>query len=102
MIGPLLSVGIIALAAWLLLRKMNAQAVLLMAGFIMLLLAKVLGLPDPELKSPTGSIWFDYFALIKEAFSKTNAGVGLMIMAIGGFVAYMEKIGASDVLVFGP
>lgn len=100
MIGPLLSVGIIALAAWLLLRKMNAQAVLLMAGFIMLLLAKVLGLPDPDLKSPTGSIWFDYFALIKEAFSKTNAGVGLMIMAIGGFVAYMEKIGASDVLVF--
>ena len=32
-------------------------------------------------------------------FSKTNAGVGLMIMSIGGFVAYIDKIGASNVLV---
>lgn len=100
MIGPLLSVLVIALAAWMLLRKLNAQAVLLLAGFVMLMLAQVLGLSELDLKKPTGSAFFDYFALIKEAFSKTNAGVGLMIMAIGGYVAYIEKIGASDVLVY--
>jgi DcuC family C4-dicarboxylate transporter len=99
MLGPLLSLLIIALAAWMLLKNMYAQAVLLLAGFVMLLLAQLLGLSTLELKKPTGLSWFDYFAFVKEAFSKTNAGVGLMIMAIGGYVAYIEKIGASDVLV---
>ena len=48
----------------------------------------------------TGFSGFDLFRYIKESFSKTNAGVGLMIMAIGGFVAYIDKIGASDALVY--
>jgi DcuC family C4-dicarboxylate transporter len=54
----------------------------------------------PALKDPTGFSGFDLFRYIKESFSKTNAGVGLMIMAIGGFVAYIDKIGASDTLVY--
>jgi DcuC family C4-dicarboxylate transporter len=53
----------------------------------------------PILKDSTGWYGFDLFRLIKESFAKTNAGVGLMIMAIGGFVAYIDKIGASDALV---
>lgn len=65
----------------------------------MLLVAALLKLQLPELQRPTGAVGFDFFATIKESFSKTNAGVGLMIMAIGGFVAYMDKIGASDILV---
>ena len=53
----------------------------------------------PILKNPTGLKVFDIFAFIKASFSKTNAGVGLMIMSIGGFVAYIDKIGASHALV---
>jgi len=99
MAGPLISLLFVALAAYLLTKKYNPQASLLLTGMGMLLVAPLLGLPFPELQQPTGAHAFDLFAVIKESFSKTNASVGLMIMAIGGFVAYMDKIGASDVLV---
>lgn len=99
MTGPILSVIFILVVARLLLRKYNPQAVLLLAGLSMLLVAYFLKMPLPDLQRPTGAAGFDFFAAIKESFSKTNAGVGLMIMAIGGFVAYMDKIGASDILV---
>lgn len=99
MTGPILSVIFILVVARLLLRKYNPQAVLLLAGLSMLLVAYHLKMPLPDLQRPTGAAGFDFFAAIKESFSKTNAGVGLMIMAIGGFVAYMDKIGASDILV---
>ena len=99
MLGPIISVLFIAVVARLLLRKYNPQAVLLLSGLAMLLAAAALKMPLPDLQQPTGVSGFDFFASIKESFSKTNAGVGLMIMAIGGFVAYMDKIGASDILV---
>jgi DcuC family C4-dicarboxylate transporter len=73
--------------------------VLLFAGLIMLVFAMLLNFSLPDLQKPTGISTFDLFAYIKESFASTNAGVGLMIMAIGGFVAYIKEIGASDVLV---
>jgi len=99
MVGPILSVLFVIVVARLLLQKYNPQAVLLLSGIAMLLAAAALQMPLPDLQRPTGAVGFDFFASIKESFSKTNAGVGLMIMAIGGFVAYMDKIGASDILV---
>ena len=65
----------------------------------MLVIAQLLSFTLPELKNPTGFAGFDLFRYIKESFAKTNAGVGLMIMSIGGFVAYIDKIGASKMLV---
>ena len=65
----------------------------------MLIVAQILNYNLPTLKNETGFAGFDLFRYIKESFSKTNAGVGLMIMAIGGFVAYIDKIGASKMLV---
>lgn len=99
MVGPIISLLIIFAVGWLLVKKHNPQAVLLLAGLLLMVLAYFLGNDIPALDKPTGSVVFDLFARIKESFSKTNAGVGLMIMAIGGFVAYMDKIGASNVLV---
>ena len=98
-IGPAIALAVIGLAARMLLRKYNAQAVLLGAGLILLIAAFALKLPLPEVKKPTGFQGFDLFVFIGESFAKTNAGVGLMIMAIGGFVAYSKHIGASDALV---
>ena len=65
----------------------------------MLVLAYFIKTTPIKIVQPTGNEAFDFFAFLKESFSKTNAGVGLMIMAIGGFVAYMDVIGASDILV---
>ncbi|MEM9681156.1 MAG: C4-dicarboxylate transporter DcuC [Bacteroidota bacterium] len=99
-IGPLLSLVFVVVTARLLLRKYNPHAVLLVSGLTMLIISQILNFNMPNLKDPTGFSGFDLFRYIKESFSKTNAGVGLMIMSIGGFVAYIDKIGASDTLVY--
>lgn len=99
-LGAIISLLFIIVAGRLLLKKYNPHAVLLVFGLLMLIIAQVLNYNLPTLKDPTGFSGFDLFRYIKESFSKTNAGVGLMIMAIGGFVAYIDKIGASNALVY--
>ncbi|TPV34044.1 TRAP transporter large permease subunit [Paucihalobacter ruber] len=98
-LGPILSLLFIAVVARLLLKKYHPHAVLLFAGLIMLALSLLLKKDLPPLSIPTGFTGFDLFKLIKESFSETNAGVGLIIMSIGGFVAYIDHIGASRALV---
>jgi len=99
-LGAIISLLVIVVAGRLLLKKYNPHAVLLVSGMLMLIIAQVLNYNLPILKDPTGYSGFNLFRYIKESFSKTNAGVGLMIMAIGGFVAYIDKIGASNALVY--
>lgn len=98
-LGILLSFFFVIVVIILLLKKYNPHAILLIAGLIMLVCAQILNYKLPELKNTTGFSGFDLFRYIKESFVKTNAGVGLMIMSIGGFVAYINKIGASKMLV---
>jgi len=98
-LGVIISLVFIVIVARLLLKKHNPHAILLVSGLLMLVIAYFLNYNLPTLKDETGFIGFDFFRYIKESFSKTNAGVGLMIMAIGGFVAYIDKIGASKALV---
>jgi DcuC family C4-dicarboxylate transporter len=98
-LSPILAIVFIVVVARLLLKKIYPHAVLLFAGLLMMVLAMILGQPLAGVKESTGWVVFDLFVYIKESFSKTNAGVGLMIMSIGGFVAYMDKIGASNSLV---
>ncbi len=98
-IGLICSIIVIAIVAKLLLKDFYPQAVLLIAGLMMLGLAHFIGNKAPVYDTNSGIPIFDIFEFIKDSFSKTNANVGLMIMTIGGFVAYMDKIGASEALV---
>jgi DcuC family C4-dicarboxylate transporter len=99
-VGPIISLLFIALVAWLLYKKFNPQAVLLISGLLMMSFALLLGLGLSGIKEPTGLRIFDIFEIIKESLSNKGAEVGLMIMLIGGYVAYMKKIGASETLVY--
>ncbi|MFT5925323.1 MAG: DcuC family C4-dicarboxylate transporter, partial [Rubritalea sp.] len=99
-LGPIISLVCIAITAVLLLKKFYPHAVLLVSGLSMLVIAFLLHLDMPLLLKPTGFSGFDLFRYVKESFAKTNAGVGLMIMSIGGFVAYSDHIGASKALVY--
>ncbi|MAN28266.1 MULTISPECIES: C4-dicarboxylate transporter DcuC [Mesonia] len=99
-LGPIIAVIFIVLVAILLIKKFYPHAVLLFAGLAMLVVSYYLDYPVPVLTEPTGFFGFDLFRYISGSFAKTNAGVGLMIMAIGGFVAYIDKIGASKSLVY--
>lgn len=97
--GLLISLLTIILVAYLLVKKYHAHAVLLIAGLFMLTCSLFISTASLGIKKPTGFVGFDLFKLIQDSFSSTNAGVGLMIMAIGGFVAYIDSIGASGALV---
>jgi len=98
-IGFIVSIVFVVLVGRFLLKGYNAQATLLIGGMLMLIAAWALGLSFPDLEKPTGNFGFDIFQYIRESFAGTNAKVGLMIMAIGGFVAYVDSIGASEALV---
>lgn len=98
--GTILSIVFIAIVAYLFYNKYNPQAVLLFSGLLMMAFAELAGFGLPDLKEPTGLKFFDVFETIKEALSNKGADVGLMIMTIGGYVAYMKKIGASETLVY--
>ncbi len=99
-IGALISVLIIFLTAYWLIKKHNPQAVLLVTGLIMLGLSLILKIVPVPISVPTGSGVFDLFKIIEETFSGNLVRVGLMIMTIGGYVAYMKQIKASDALVY--
>ncbi len=95
----LIPVAFIALTAFLLAKRLYPQAVLLLLGLSMLTLSIFLESDGIQLKQTTGSDFFDLFQLITEIFASKLSAVGLMIMAIGGFVAVMKEIGASQALV---
>ena len=93
--GLLFSMLFIAATAYLLVKKYNPQAVLLFMGLIMIAVAGMSAFNVPGLAEPSGSFVFDLFKRVQESMSDKAAGIGLMIMAIGGFVEYMKAIGAS-------
>lgn len=85
---------------WALLKGWPAQAVLLFSGMLMLILASLLGY-DYLIGFNEGSnfSFVRVMTIVSSQFSKSLSGVGLMIMSIGGFVAYSDHIGASNELV---
>lgn len=91
---------VVVWAAWLILKKYKAQTVLFLAGAILLSGSMIMewGTIMPSGKS-TGMWSFDLFELIRTLFANRVAGLGLNIMAVGGFARYMDKIGASNALV---
>ena len=98
-VGPVVAIACIVVVGRLLLKSYYPHAVLLIGGLLMLLVAQQMGYEMPPLRRPTGIAVFDLFRYVAESFQKTLGGVGLMIMAIGGFVAYMDALGASRALV---
>lgn len=98
--GIVISLIVTFWVGYLITKKYKPQPVLFMAGLILMFAAVALGLGQilPQ-KASTGSVLFDAFEFIKQTFSSRAAGLGLNIMAVGGFARYMDHIGASKALV---
>ena len=95
----LLCLAVIAVVAALLFRKYNPQGVLLLAGILMVALGAILGTSPVEVDRPTGSVVFDIMRFVEEKFFSNFSRAGLQIMVIGGYVAFMNKIEATNMLV---
>ncbi|MBP2636134.1 MAG: anaerobic c4-dicarboxylate antiporter, DcuC family [Firmicutes bacterium] len=100
MLGILIALLVTIWVSYMLLKKYKPQAILLLAGLVLLLCTAIFGLGTLlPAKQSTGLIWFDVFETVKGLMSSRLAGLGLTIMSIGGFVRYMEKCGANRALV---
>ena len=116
--GPVIAFFFIIIVVRLLLKKYNPHAVLLFSGLIMMVISWLLGYEINSLlnleglerkmkigfKSTSGESssinnFLDFIKYIVFLFQVKHAKVSLLIMTIGGFVAYINKIGASTSLV---
>lgn len=98
----IIALVITAIAAWLIIKNVQAQTVLLLAGLLLLTFTAVL-YPENSIlygkAKSTGSILVDIFTFAKDSLSTQVAGIGLIIMAAGGFASYMDHIKASNAMV---
>ena len=109
MIEVLLTLPVVVLVVYGMIKSWNTQAILIVAGFVLMILGALIGnsaiIPEgaPRGLEPSGvpliGWFFDLFDKLKDMFSFRAAGLGLNIMAVGGFSAYMSHIGASHALV---
>lgn len=89
----------VMLAGLLIIKRYQAQTVLLFFGMIMMTAAYFLtGWVNPKVES-TGWWGFDLFANVDATISKDAADLGMQIMACTGFAKYMDYIGASSRMV---
>ena len=99
MIGIICSLLVLALIVYLLAKGYTPQAVLFLAGFILLVCTAVFNInPILDAKQTTNFVGFDIIKTFSNLFSTRIAGLGLMLMTIGGFSRYMEHVGASRAL----
>lgn len=80
-------------------RRLNPQGTLIVIGLLMCVVAMLFGDEPVALHSPTGNQVFDLVKLIEETFVSNISRAGLMIMTIGGYVAFMNHIEATHALV---
>ncbi len=99
LLGFIISIHFIILVIYLLTKRLNPQAIFFCCGLSMLIISVLSGMDPNQAESGTGIALFNIFYLIKDIFLRIFSESGLAIMTIGGFVAYMKKIGASDALV---
>lgn len=93
------TIAIIIITTIALYRKINPQGILITAGLVMCIIS-LAALGNPIiLKHPTGNDGFDIIKLIDETFVNNITRAGLMIMTIGGYVAFMNHIEATQTLV---
>lgn len=94
--STIITLSIIAWVIYMIIKKYYPQAVLLIAGILLLLATYFLGSTEIlGAKDSTGSPFLDIFNTIKVLLSSRTAGLGLTIMSIAGFAKYMEYVGAS-------
>ncbi len=102
MIALIIAIAVTVIAATLIIKRYQPHTVLLLSG-LTLFAATALFFPEQSVifrkTDPTGWTGFDIFEHIHGIMSYRLAGLGLIIMAAGGFAKYMDHIGATNAMV---
>lgn len=100
MFGIIISVIVLITMGYLILKNYKPQVVLAAAGIFLMMCGVWLGFGgvlDPAKSS--GYLIVDIYNEILRMLSNRIAGLGLSIMAVGGYARYMERTGASRAMV---
>ncbi len=100
MTGILVVILSVCAAAYLILKRYYAPGSLLLVGLITLAVSIFIG-PDPLItgKKATHLAGLDVIQCLTNLLQTRTAGLGMLIMSVGGFSAYMDKVGAARALV---
>lgn len=97
--GLIISLFVIIWVAWMIAKKGYAVAILFIAGIVLLGLSVLLNLgPGIIVKQSSGSNFFNIFLVAQNVMSSNLSGLGLSIMAMGGFSRYMDTLHAGQAL----
>jgi DcuC family C4-dicarboxylate transporter len=99
MIGIILTLVAVGVVAWFVVKNYYPPTVLLLVGLATMAVSALMGVSLIDAKQSTNFLGFDIVEVVSQLMSSRLAGLGLNIMIIGGFAAYMERIGASKALV---
>ena len=99
MLGIIITIAVIAVVAYCVLKNYYPPIILLLAGLAMLVFASMLGVDPIDAKKSTHFIGFDFVQAFTNQMKGRLPGLGLNIMLIAGFSFYMDRIGASKALV---
>lgn len=92
----LLGICSVGLVTYLLLKKADIKVAMLGIGILLLYIASLTGIP--VIKEPVNA-FIDPLTSVVNQFKSTLSGAGLVILILGGYTAYMNKIGANEVTV---
>ena len=99
MLGILITIAVIAVVSYCVLKNYYPPIVLLLAGLLMLVCAWLMGVDPVDAKKSTNFVGFDFVQAFTNQMKGRLPGLGLNIMLIAGFSFYMDRIGASKALV---
>lgn len=99
MLEIIISILVIFFVAYLIIKKVDTILALALGGFILLLSAAFLGHSILGEKVTTGYVYLDVFKVVETLFLKNLGNIGLTIMTLFGYSAYMSLIGANDVTI---
>ncbi len=88
----------VILVGYLIIKKYYAPWALLLVGLILLTIVS-LTTNTPIVKKTTHSVLFDIMEVFTNISKSTLGGLGLQIMLISGFAAYLDHIGATKAFV---
>lgn len=102
MTGFIIGITITIIAAWFIIKNYQPQTILLLAGLSLLTITAIFFPEQSILYGKSTSVGWtgaDIFAFVKGSLTTQVAGIGLIIMAAGGFADYMDHIKASNSMV---
>ena len=99
MLGIIITLAVIAVVAYCVLKNYYPPIILLLAGIVMLVCAALNGTPPVTAGKGTNFLGFDFAEAFTALMKSRVPGLGLNIMLIAGFSVYMDRIGASKALV---